>query len=202
MSPIVVVLAVLLAGALVWAQVRHDRHSPIATAIAVGVVGRTEASTSATNPEAMYATFPRRLNGLSVDAVVLAVLGVAVFGLIEVFPGRFLAGMLLVGSFVGAILYEPVQVARLGGTIGHRVMNLRVVDDRTGGRPTFGRAFVRTWCKGFFGILAFVTMGPSRRHRAIHDMLTHTTVQVRDPLRTQPHHYVRELPLPTSPRAA
>jgi hypothetical protein len=53
-----------------------------------------------------------------------------------------------------------------------------VIDVRTGQWPTFARAFVRSLIKLLLGGLSFFTMELTRRHQAVHDMLTHTTVQV------------------------
>ena len=55
---------------------------------------------------------------------------------------------------------------------------LRVVDVRTGTWPSFGRAFVRFLIKGILGLPSFITMALDRRHQAVHDLLTHTAVQV------------------------
>ncbi len=148
----------------------------------------------------LYATFPRRLNALSVDAVVVMLASVVLFALMPALQSvQPLPGLLLVLWFVLVFLYEPVQVSRFGGTVGHRAMNLKVVDDRTGTNPTFGKALGRAVVKGLLGVLSFVTMGLSRRHRALQDMATLTTVQIRDPRRALPFHYVLELPPPPAP---
>ena len=81
------------------------------------------------------------------------------------------------------------MVARYGGTLGHRVVNLRVVNDATGGNPGFLRALARFVIKTALGILSFTTMALTRRHQAMHDSLTHTTVQVRDLSRARPTDY-------------
>jgi uncharacterized RDD family membrane protein YckC len=84
------------------------------------------------------------------------------------------------------VLYEPIMVARFGATVGHRAMNLRVVDERTGSNPGFLRAFVRFLVKAALGILSFTTMALTRRRQAVHDSLTNTTVQIRDLARARP----------------
>ena len=206
MSPLLLVGVVAVAFALLWGQVRLDKQpGPVLS----GPTIRTPSpepeppSPLATAVEAWFATFPRRLNALSIDTVVVSACAAGLFALMTLLaPYPPVPGILLVLLIVGAVLYEPVQVAYYGGTIGHRLMNLRVVDDVTGGRPRLLQAFLRTICKGFLGIFAFLTMGPSRRHRAVHDMFTGTTVQIRDHERAQPHHYVVELPLRSGDRAA
>ena len=189
MGLIAIVLMLLAAGALVWRQLREDRRHG-ANGPAVPTQSNAAPGSSTTEPEALYATFPRRLDALSVDALVMIAVSVLLFGLMTQLPPP-LPGVLLVLILVVAILYEPFQVSRWGYTIGHRALNLRVVYDRTGEPPSFWRAFGRVWLKGPLGLLAFITMGVSRRHRAIHDILTRTSVQIRDEARAQPHHYVR-----------
>ena len=137
-----------------------------------------------------YASFTRRFQGVALDAVVVLT-GVVVIAVISDMsrdvPG---SGRVAVAALLGLIfLYEPVMVARYGGTLGHRVVNLRVVDDATGGNPGFLRALARFVIKTALGILSFTAMALTRRHQAVHDSLTHTTVQVRDLSRARPGHY-------------
>jgi uncharacterized RDD family membrane protein YckC len=87
------------------------------------------------------------------------------------------------------LLYEPVLVSVMGGTVGHYVSNLRVVDNRTSGNINFFKAVVRTVLKAVLGWLSFVTMGTTRRHQAIHDLLTRSTVQIRNPGKAGADHY-------------
>jgi hypothetical protein len=91
-------------------------------------------------------------------------------------PGATRLVLLLIVALI--LLYEPVLVSRRGATIGHAVARLRVVDVRTGRWPSFGRAFVRFLIKGILGLPSFITMALDRRHQAVHDLLTHTAVQV------------------------
>src|SRR5262249_33953985 len=83
-------------------------------------------------------------------------------------------------------------VAFAGGTIGHLRTNLRVVDDRTHGNVSFLKAVARAIIKAALGLPSFVTMLITRRSQAIHDLLTGSTVQVRDLSRAAPSLYVRE----------
>jgi hypothetical protein len=73
-------------------------------------------------------------------------------------------------------------------------MNLRVADEHTDARLGIGRALGRYVVKGLLGVFSFLSMAASRRHQALHDMMTRSTVQIRDPSKAQPHHYVVEKP--------
>ena len=71
-------------------------------------------------------------------------------------------------------------MALTGSTVGHYLCNLRVVDNKTGGNINFFKAVLRTLLKAVLGWLSFVTMATTRRHQAIHDLATNSTVQIRN----------------------
>jgi uncharacterized RDD family membrane protein YckC len=93
---------------------------------------------------------------------------------------------------VALVLYEPILVSRMGGTLGHYFTNLRVVDDRGGGNIGFARAFARVVIKGTLGLYSFVILAATRRNQAVHDLMTQSTVQIRDPAKASPGQYVTE----------
>jgi len=138
----------------------------------------------------LYANFPRRLDALSVDSVVLVAFSLLVFVVLAPLLENITAARvgLVICWWVTLFLYEPVLVWR-GGTIGHRIMNVRVVDNRTQRNVSLPKAFARFGVKGLLGILSFFTMNFSRRHQAAHDILTNSSVQIRNAAKAQPHHY-------------
>jgi hypothetical protein len=93
---------------------------------------------------------------------------------------------------VALLLYEPVLVSFTGGTLGHYSTNLRVVDDRSGGNVSFLKACARLVIKGVLGWYSFVILAATRRNQAVHDLLTRSTVQIRDPVRARPGQYMTE----------
>ena len=126
-----------------------------------------------------YASLSRRLRALAIDtAVVLgSVTVVAIVGDVsQALPGTGRAMWL--AFFCILFLYEPVLVWYRGATIGHATCNLVVLVDGTGHTPSLGRAVVRYLVKGVLGLVAFFTMAMTRRHQAVHDILTRTTVQL------------------------
>jgi uncharacterized RDD family membrane protein YckC len=144
-------------------------------------------------PSVAYATFGVRLRAYVIDlAVVLGVVvAVVLIGdLARDVPssGRILVFVL----FANLFLYEPLMIWRFGATIGHRVENLQVVDAVTGQNPGFWRACLRFVAKSFFGMLSFATMTINRRHQAIHDLITHTTVRIRNVAAARPDDYAPE----------
>jgi uncharacterized RDD family membrane protein YckC len=150
---------------------------------------------SADAPRALapaYARFLPRLRALIVDSIILAVV---IFGAVMIAVAirsdNFARPL---GFAVAAfwLLYEPLFVSFAGGTLGHIWANLRVVDDRTGGNVGFLKAVARAGIKGALGWVSFVTMLTTRRSQAVHDLLTRSTVQIRDPSKAGPKLYIGE----------
>jgi uncharacterized RDD family membrane protein YckC len=142
-----------------------------------------------TNATPVYATFGQRLRALVIDLAILvgAIVAIVVVGdMTRHLPG---SGRVLVVALYALILYEPLMVWHYGATIGHRVTNLHVVYDATGGKPGFLRASARFVLKTVLGLPSFLTMAITRRYQAVHDALTHTTVQIRDMSLARPGDY-------------
>ena len=138
----------------------------------------------------LYATFPRRLNAISVDTVVLVLFSVLIFTLASYLERVDVVRITLVIAWWAVLLlYEPVLVWRWGGTVGHRAMNLRVVDNRSEGNVSLLKALARFVIKGLLGIFSFLTMNFSRRHQAVHDIVTQSSVRIRDATKARPEHY-------------
>jgi uncharacterized RDD family membrane protein YckC len=143
-------------------------------------------------PQAQYARFARRVRGMFVDWVLTLIL---IFGAILIATSVGSATVSRVLAFVVVlilILYEPVLVSRTGGTLGHWYTNLRVVDDRTGGNLSLRTAFIRAGIKAVLGAYSFVIMLATRRNQTLHDLLTHSTMQIRDAAKARPNDFIIE----------
>lgn len=106
-----------------------------------------------------------------VAGLMLAFLMLADWGAI---PHRFGPSLIRAGMVV-LVLYEPLLVRLLGGTLGHRLMGLRVVD-LSGGRLSLPRTVLRTLIKwatiGYVGPL----MVALRTRRAPWDVMVGSLV--------------------------
>ena len=128
-----------------------------------------------------YATFPRRLLALCVDmALFSTVLLVFAMGP-EVMPFHAVWTILTGLFLVGVLLYEPLLVSITGGTMGHHALNLRVAKEIGGGNLGFLQAFSRMLTKGLLGVFSFFFMGITRRHQALHDLVTRSSVRIKIP---------------------
>ncbi len=140
----------------------------------------------------LYARFSRRLKGIFFDWIIaIAVIFAAIFIAVTVQNDTFSRwlGFLVI---LALILYEPLLVPTTGGTLGHWLTNLRVVDERTGGNVSFLKACARVLIKGALGWYSFVVLAATRRNQAIHDLLTRSTVQIRDPAKARAGQYIVE----------
>jgi uncharacterized RDD family membrane protein YckC len=139
-----------------------------------------------------YARFSRRLRAMLIDWIIsLIVMFGAVWLAASVGNGKFSRGFGILAVVV-LVLYEPILVSRMGGTLGHYFTNLRVLDDRRGGNIGFARACARVVIKGVLGLYSFVILAATRRNQAVHDLLTWSTVQIRDPAKALPGQYMAE----------
>jgi uncharacterized RDD family membrane protein YckC len=136
-----------------------------------------------------YGRFLRRFQAAVIDAMVIVVAIYAAVFIAVTLNSQDLARTLGFSIAAGWLLYEPLLVSLTGSTIGHYVCNLRVVDNHTGGNVSFLKAVIRTVLKAVLGWLSFVTMATTRRHQAIHDLATKSTVQIRNLAKASPHHY-------------
>jgi uncharacterized RDD family membrane protein YckC len=139
-----------------------------------------------------YGRFLRRVQAAFVDAIVIMVAMVSAIFIAIALNSDHLARTLGFSIAIGWLLYEPLLVALTGSTVGHYLCNLRVVDNKTGGNINFFKALLRTLLKAVLGWLSFVTMATTRRHQAIHDIATGSTVQIRNAAQASPHHYRHE----------
>lgn len=139
-----------------------------------------------------YARFSRRLRGMFIDWTITLI---AIFGAMAIATSvrnDDVSRALGIAVVIVLALYEPVLVSRAGGTIGHYLTNLRVVDEGHGGNVGFLKAVARFIIKGLIGWYSFIVMAATRRNQAIHDLVTRSTVQIRDRAKASPGEFVTE----------
>ncbi len=139
-----------------------------------------------------YVRFARRLQGLLIDSIILTSTIPAALMIAVAFESEHVARFLGLAVVITWLLYEPLMVSMTGSTIGHYVCNLRVVDNRRGGNVSFGKAIVRMVIKTILGLFSFLSMTVASRHQAIHDLLTGSTVQIRNLEKAKTHHFAFE----------
>src|SRR5262249_34811386 len=154
-----------------------------------------EAIESAPQPigrDVAYARYTRRLKAYFLDWVLMiALMFGGLFAAVQ-FGSDNVARPLGLTVVAVLLLYEPLLVSLFGSTVGHYVYNLRVADDRTGGNVSFLKAVARAAIRSVLGIYSFIAMALPRRRQAVHDLLTRSTVQVRDAAKANPDHFAGE----------
>ena len=141
----------------------------------------TETNTGTAQP-ALYAAINLRARAFLFDTALVCG-GIIVLLILSAFLdevpgfGRFF----VIAMFALIVLYEPIFVSARGATIGHRWANIQIVRDATGRAPSFPIAFVRFLVKAFLGFPSFLAMAFTRRRQSIHDVVSGTTVRLRDP---------------------
>jgi len=139
-----------------------------------------------------YARFSRRLRAMLLDWVIALVIGFGAVLLAVAVGNDTFSRDLGIAVVIALLLYEPLLVSFAGGTLGHYFTNLRVADERDGGNISFPKAFVRFVIKGLLGFYSFAILAATRRNQAVHDLLTRSTVQIRDPAKALPGQYITE----------
>lgn len=127
-----------------------------------------------------YARLAVRIRAAMYDSMIFFIAMIVTISSATASESEIAAQTIGVIGILLVVFYEPVMVWAKGGTFGHMICNLRVVDDRTLGNPGFFKATVRFIVKLLLGWFSFLTMMASRRHRAVHDVLVGSTVQLRN----------------------
>jgi uncharacterized RDD family membrane protein YckC len=99
-----------------------------------------------------YGRFSRRLQAVLIDSIIFLVLMAAALSIMTALQSNGVGRILGFAFLAILLLYEPVLVPLTGGTIGHYLCNLRVVDDRTNGNIGFLKAVARATIKCRFAI--------------------------------------------------
>ena len=74
-------------------------------------------------------------------------------------------------------LYEPILVSRYSGTIGHKIIGIKVkLYTDSNKNIGFFRALFRFYLKTVFGWISFFTVTFNKNHRSIHDLLSGSIV--------------------------
>ena len=140
----------------------------------------------------LYGRFSARLRAFYIDVIVILVTIAAGLTIAAMSNSQTISRIVGFSLATALILLEPILVSVFGSSVGHYFSNLRVVDNRTGGRVSFIKAVTRTVIKAVLGLYSFVSMLTTSRHQALHDWLTASTVQIRNEANARPSDYVHE----------
>lgn len=126
----------------------------------------------------------RRLWARFVDFALAAALAIAVAAAVGLSDSTLSPGAevgLVLAGFGAYTTYEALMIAARGATLGKAVLGLRVVDQRSGERPGFARAWARasltaTWMNTVVMVLNAVWVFSDPHRRSAFDRLGRTYV--------------------------
>jgi uncharacterized RDD family membrane protein YckC len=128
----------------------------------------------------MYPRLIRRVQAVLIDSAVLLVVfvfSVALAGYLKLKNDLFGAAI----AFLPVILVEPLLVSIKGGTIGHLILGLRVRSTFDNKNLNIFIAILRTITKVTLGMVSLVCVLTTKKHQAIHDLITGSIVVINDP---------------------
>jgi len=137
-----------------------------------------------------YPRLIRRIQAVLIDGVIIPVMAIAtLMGMSQMgFRGEFAAGAAVLSIF----LLEPLLVTITGGTVGHHLLGIKVVNSKTMLALGIIRATLRFIVKTVLGLFSLVVVLTSRRHQAIHDYLSGSIVIIKNPQALPAYDVLRE----------
>lgn len=123
-----------------------------------------------------YPSLLKRVQALVIDFIILLVVFSVTSLLIGFFGDPPVAVRVIVFVFM-FYLYEPLLISLTGGTIGHRLIKLRVCDyDNQQKNINIFKASFRFIIKGALGWISFIIVSFNTEKRSIHDFAGNSIV--------------------------
>lgn len=123
-----------------------------------------------------YPTLLKRIQAVFIDLLLI----LTVFALTSTIINAIgdIATAVKIAVFISCvILYEPVFVAFMGGTLGHKVMGMRIKKhDKPEENISILSAILRVIVKSLLGWISFLTVTLTSEKRALHDMASGSIV--------------------------
>lgn len=89
-------------------------------------------------------------------------------------------------------LIEPVLVSFTGGSIGHHIFGIKVIDQSSGNHIGVVRSLVRTILRFMLGVFSLFFIHTTKRYQALHDLATKSLVIIRNTSSLPARHYRKE----------
>jgi len=140
-----------------------------------------------------YPRLIRRIQAVLIDSVVTPITAIGLLYLSSVLgleDGKIKAGILVLAIFV----LEPVLVSATGATIGHRLIKLRIRRSGEDRNLSIFLATIRFVIKILLGTLSLIIIVSTKKHQAIHDILTDSIVVHKSTLNVPQHELLNERP--------
>lgn len=114
-----------------------------------------------------------RVKASFIDGVLLAIILIGLLAITSNQDNRLFVAMIFC---VIAVLYEPILLTLNSATLGHTIMNIKVVNIKDRNKINMLQGFLRIITKFLLGWLSFLTINFNHKHRAIHDYISSSVV--------------------------
>ena len=139
----------------------------------------------------MYPRLIRRVQGLLIDSVIVCIVlivSLSIAGLLKLSNDNYAVFI----AFLPLVFLEPILVSVTGGTVGHHIIGLRVRKVSEDRNINIFVAVIRSILKFFVGTVSLVFVLTTKRHQAIHDLLSRSIVVVKYPEAIPAHEALSE----------
>lgn len=117
-----------------------------------------------------------RVKAVFVDSVVLIIFMIIITDIFSFFDTVSDTIRIIFFVFI-FILYDPILISFFGGTLGHKVIGLRVKREKNEEKNIlFPIAIIRFVVKSLLGWISLITISGSKKRRAIHDTISGSVV--------------------------
>lgn len=128
----------------------------------------------------MYPRLLRRIQGILIDSLIFAIalaLSIFIAGYLKLENDYINAAILL----LPALSIDPFLITFTGGTIGHHLIGLQVRKQNKDENINLVFAYIRTFFKIILGTPSLIFVLTTKRHQAIHDIVSRSVVVVKNP---------------------
>lgn len=144
-------------------------------------------------PDIHYPRLIRRVQAVLIDGLITPTTAIGLLYLSSVLgleDGKIKAGIVVLAIFV----LESVLVSATGGTIGHRLMKLRIRRSEYDRNLNIFRATIRYVIKILLGVPSLIFIVLSKKHQAFHDIVADSIVVHKSTLNVPQHELLNERP--------
>ncbi len=122
-----------------------------------------------------YPKFYIRLKALLFDSVILSV---SLIGIILMSSNIDFANNVYKVFFIllPVLSIEPLFTAFTGGSLGHHYAGLKIINAEKGGNLSLIRSYIRIFIKLPLSLYSFISILLTKRHQAIHDLVSGSVV--------------------------
>ena len=117
-----------------------------------------------------------RVKAATIDSIVIVIFMIVitdVFSLLEVVPNN---ARIIAFIFI-FILYDPILTSFFGGTLGHKVIGIRVkIENNESKNILLHKAIIRFIIKISLGWISLITVSQNKKRKAIHDKIAGSVV--------------------------